>query len=331
MSNPSDFARSEGDPMHRLADLERAVQDLQTSRVLPSASIGSGGLRVLEDGNIFIDGGDVILSAGGRVISGDPNGARAEITENGYRVFNEDGEVTIDLTVTGNNQLLLRGNGEEDNEILLSQDGRINARILSANEVKLDGQDLGKILDQLAAAATPSTGGKADEDPPPAASAITRRYNAIWSQAYQSNNSKNDFASGLNQGYYSGTNGNQKSLIGFNSSAIQSDHGGRTVTRVRLYLYYSHWYFNGGGTAIIGYHGHSSEPSSFSANTDEVRSANWPKPGGRWVNLDTGFWSNGNRKGVSLGPGPSTSKTYYGTARRHNQSNRPILEIRSTA
>lgn len=324
MGNLSDPGRSQGDIMARLEELERRVEELQTTRRLPGASIGSGGLRVLDGGNIAIDGGNLIITEG-RLIAGDPEGARAEVTETGYRVFNEDGQIIIDLTTTGNNQMLLRGTGD-DNEILLSQTGEINGRVLNAEQINVDGKPLDSYINDFIE----------EEDPaPPPATTITRTYEAIWSRAYRQNGEPNRFVpgNGLTQGRYSGTNGNQRSLIGFPTSQIQADHGGRTITRVRVYLYYYHWYFNGGGTAVLGHHNHTSAPGSFSASAiDVLRSSDWPKPGSRWVTYTAGEqdWATGAKTGIVLGPGPSTSRTFYGVARAHDQSNPPRIEIRST-
>lgn len=338
MGNLSDPARSRSELAHRIAELERQVTELQTSRPLEAASIGSGGLRLV-GGDITVDeGGNVLVIGGGRIIAGDPDGDRAEITSLGYRLVNADGEVDIDLTTQGAANLIrLRGAGqssgeEQENEILLTNDGQINGRVLTVDEIIIDGQNLANILKQLADAATPTSEG-ADPEPPPPSGTITRTYTATWSQVYKGTGKQNGFASGLNQGQYTSTNGNQKSLIGFPSSTIQSDHAGRTVTRVRVFLYYKHWFNNSGGTAIIGHHGHSSAPSTFSATTDQVRSSSWPKPGGRTVTYNVGIqsWVTGAKKGIAIGPGPSISHLYYGTAHKHNQSRPPRLEIRSVA
>jgi len=51
-----------------------------------------------------------------------------------------------------------------------------------------------------------------------------------------------------------------------------------------------------------------------------VTSANWPKPGGRWVNVGTQWGSNfqsGQAKGVLIGNTGTTSLTAYG---RFNKS-----------
>jgi hypothetical protein len=203
----------------------------------------------------------------------------------------------------------------------------INCDVLNADAINVGGLTLDEYIQERVTEQVPDS----DPDPPPGGSVkMTETYPAIWSQAYQGDNSKNTFNPDPAQGYFSSTNGNQRSLIGFSSSAIQSGLSAATeVTKVEVYLYFDHWYFNSGGTAIIGHHGHNSEPSSFSATTDQVRSSGWPKPGGRWVtyNVGNGDWATGAKRGISIGPGPSTSKEYYGRARGYNESAPPRLRI----
>jgi hypothetical protein len=203
----------------------------------------------------------------------------------------------------------------------------INAEVVNAEQIFVGGLSLAEYVQSLITTQVPAS----DPDPPPGGSVkLTKTYPAIWSQAYQGNNSRNDFIPSPAQGFYSSTNGNQRSLIGFNSTQIQSDLATATsIVSVKVYLYYDHWYFNSGGTAIIGHHGHSSAPSSFSATTNQVQSSNWPKPGARVVtyNVGTGDWKTGAKKGIAIGPGPSTSREYYGRARGYNESNPPRLQI----
>jgi hypothetical protein len=126
------------------------------------------------------------------------------------------------------------------------------------------------------------------------------------------------------QGDYAnpGFNGNTKGAILFDYAQIQSDLAGATITKCQLYLYYTHWFFNAGGIAVIGYHNMTgaSLPGSFGSITGVVsnglQSANWPNPGGRWVNLGVPFgnrfFSGGTARGIIIGPAPSSSQAYYG-------------------
>lgn len=306
---------SPGDLPRRLRNHERNQRADRTARRLEAASIRVGGLT-LRGGNLHI--------VDGQIIAGDPDGAHAVITPSGYRVVNEDGEIDIDLTVGGDNEIRF-GSGPEDTQVVVSYDGQVNGRVGNFDELYLDGQNL---MDMLEA------GGINDpDDSDPEPGTITTTYDASWSSSYAGSGARNTWHTSLNQGYHSSQWGNQRALIGFPTSQIQADQAGRTITRVRVYLYYEHWYFNSGGTAIVGHHGHSAVPSTFSAVTDQVRSSSWPKPGARMVHYDVNMqgWVTGALAGIALGPGPSTSRLYYGRARGHTQSRPPQLEIRSVA
>lgn len=164
----------------------------------------------------------------------------------------------------------------------------------------------------------------------------TKTYSCTWSGRYDSGGSRISSNSDIYQGYYDGTNGNQKSLIGFDYSTIASDLSGATVTKCELTMTNLHWYYNSGGTAVIGTHNQSvsSAPSSFgSVTSDRVESSGWPKGGTRTVDLGTtigGEFAAGTSKGLVLGPGPSTSKTYYGYFAGQNSTNKPKLKITYT-
>ncbi|MGH8878567.1 MAG: hypothetical protein ACRD0P_14685 [Stackebrandtia sp.] len=56
----SDPARSQGDVMRRLREMEKRVQRLEAMRRLEAASIGAGGLRVTNGGRITVEDADGI-------------------------------------------------------------------------------------------------------------------------------------------------------------------------------------------------------------------------------------------------------------------------------
>ena len=176
-------------------------------------------------------------------------------------------------------------------------------------------------------------GGSPSGDPE---ASYTTTWNATWSGSYLGDGSHRS-TSYLYQGYYSGypPNGNQKSMIGFNYSAIQSALSGATISSCQIYLYFAHWYYNSGGTAVLGTHNSSasSAPSSWSGSSNRKQSSGWPKPGGRWVELGTTIGNelkSGASKGIVIGPGPSTSATYYGYAHGVGLSYPPKLKIAYT-
>lgn len=115
----------------------------------------------------------------------------------------------------------------------------------------------------------------------------------------------------------SGYNGNQMSLIGFPD--VTGMLAGATINSVQLYLYYAHWYFASGGTAVIGYHNHLGDPGTggFPGGTgNQIQRGGVPKPGSFTIDVSGwgGGFQNGSIRGIMLGPGPSTSETYYGYA-----------------
>lgn len=167
------------------------------------------------------------------------------------------------------------------------------------------------------------TASTATASAPPAGSTYVRQYAATWSGTYgqSGGNEPNTFyGTEAHQGQYDG--GNRKSLIGgFTTSTVGSsmaaDLSGATAVGARIRLTFFHWWSNGGGTAVIGTHPHAAKPGSFSATTNRTQSGGWPRGGTRWVDLGAGICGEfiaGSTLGIALGPGPSSSTTYYGKA-----------------
>jgi hypothetical protein len=125
------------------------------------------------------------------------------------------------------------------------------------------------------------------------------------------------------QGYYSGTNGTQASLVGFPAS-LGNDLAGAKIESVQLYLYFEHWYANSGGTAVIKAHGHNSRPSTFSSDGGSVL-VNWGRNEGKWVDISSIF-DEARWRGIALDPA-SNSSTYYGRAQGVGQANPPRLRV----
>ena len=170
-----------------------------------------------------------------------------------------------------------------------------------------------------------------------AVTTTTKTYACTWSGSYYGDGSRRSVSSYCYQGYYSGVpgNGNQKSMLGFPYATIASDLSGASISKVEFYLYFSHWYYGSGGTAVIGTHNvaGASAPATWSGSSNRVQSASWPKPGGRWVTLPTAVGSElaaGTTKGIVIGPGPSTDALYYGYCNGYSQSSAPQLRITYT-
>lgn len=113
--------------------------------------------------------------------------------------------------------------------------------------------------------------------------------------------------------------GDMKSMAWFNSAQWTADIGTGTVTSVRAYVYYDHWYYNSGGTGQIGVFNQSSGtmPFTLASTSPVVTSTGWPKPGGRWVTLPSSTFANiksGLTKGITLGRTSGGGYTEYGFA-----------------
>jgi hypothetical protein len=115
--------------------------------------------------------------------------------------------------------------------------------------------------------------------------------------------------------------GNLKSISVF--SDMTAELSGATINRVRVFYSFNHWYYNVGGTARIGVHGHTAAPNTYtSVGPLSVISTNWPAPAGRWVDLSSSHWDGfrtGAYKGVYL-EGDGSYNTY-------GYSNPPVIGI----
>lgn len=163
----------------------------------------------------------------------------------------------------------------------------------------------------------------------------TKTYNATWCGRYNGSSSRINQNDDIFQGQYDGTNGNQKSIIGFDWATIQSDLAGATVKKITITLKNKHWYNNAGGTIVLGTHNSSasSAPSTCpTLNNDLNRFSAWPKLATWEVTIDTTDFGvalkNGTAKGICIGPGPSTSHEYYGYfAGSNDSSGKPKIKI----
>lgn len=311
-----DRAHSRGDLNKRVRDLERRVAMMASARTLENASIGAGGLRLIGGSIRLEDGGDIIITGGRLIAAGEESSHRAEMNSTGYRMLDAKGETVMDLTTSGDNRLQLRSANGETNIVLVN--GEVNCTRLNAEEIYLAG--------------SPLESGGTSGDPTEGL-----EYPATWTRAYRGSSEPSNLDE-VKQGHYDSFNGNERSLIGFDSTAIQndltnSDGTTRTVTGVWVYLYANHWYNNSGGTGILGHHTHTSAPNRFSADaTDVVRSPDWPKPGSREVAYehDMQAWATGDKTGIAVGPGPSIANEYYGAFDGMGMSKPPVLIVASS-
>lgn len=155
-----------------------------------------------------------------------------------------------------------------------------------------------------------ASGGDAGTPPPPTPTkSYTKTLAASWTRVWQGGDIRTDTTDAV-QGFNVWQN---YAMIGF-PTTLYSDLNGSTVQKIEVYLYAYHWYYGSGGTAVIGAHGSTTAPASFSYS-GSVASTGWPRGAGRWVTLPSawhaGFASGANR-GITLGGGVSSSYIYYG-------------------
>lgn len=189
-------------------------------------------------------------------------------------------------------------------------------------------EDAGPAAEQFTYTMVPGT------TPPPAPTQYVKTYSATGSASYQSDGD-NRGVSEIYQGYYSSTNGNGFSIITFPYSTIQSDLSGATIKKVELYLDNVHFYSNSGGSAIIGTHNQTSASGDHTSSqiTDDITRATFTYGQAKWVTLPNSIGTalKGNTaKGIALGPGPSSSQSYYAYFRGATQTGKPQLRITYT-
>lgn len=167
---------------------------------------------------------------------------------------------------------------------------------------------------------------------PPAS--YTKTYSANESASYQEDGSNRGIAD-CYQGRYSATNGNQFSMIGFDDALIRTDLTGATVTKVELYLNNNHFFANAGGNAIIGTHNQTTLSGTHSSSqvTDNIQATHFDLGQAKWITIPNSIGTalkNNTAKGIALGPGPSTSQSYYGYFAGNGQTGEPQLRITYT-
>lgn len=162
----------------------------------------------------------------------------------------------------------------------------------------------------------------------------TKTYSANESASYQQDGS-NRGVSSCYQGRYSATNGNQFSMIGFDDAQIRSDLSGSTITKVELYLNNNHFYSNSGGNAVIGTHNQTTLSGTHSSSqiNDNLQQTHFDYGQAKWITIPNSIGNalrDNTAKGIALGPGPTTSQSYYGYFAGNGESGEPQLRITYT-
>ena len=210
--------------------------------------------------------------------------------------------------------------------VATSGTGEAQIKSSSSLPVQLVVEDLGPTSSKnnLGVSVNGAPQGQTQPAPPPAVGDYTKTYACTNSMNYQGSGAQYTYNTAVcYQGLSPTGYGNLKSIALFNKTQIVADLTNATVHRIRVYFNFTHWYYNSGGTARIGVHGHTGVPSTYTGVGPLFAvSTGWPKPGARWIDIPgTHFASfkSGAYCGVYL-EGDSTYTT-YGIA------NRPTLEI----
>jgi hypothetical protein len=161
--------------------------------------------------------------------------------------------------------------------------------------------------------------------PPPSVNTYQKQFGSAAIRSYDGANNFYNFDTGhMYQGLSPAGYGNMKSIS--IQSNMTSDLSGATINWMRVYFLFDHWYYNSGGTARVGVHGHTSLPGSFTGTGSASFSASGiPKPGDRWIDIPSNLWDGfktGTYRGVFLeGDGQ------YGT---YGYARPPVIEVNYT-
>lgn len=192
------------------------------------------------------------------------------------------------------------------------------------------------------ATTTPDGSAPSTDPVPPAKQTYVSSWVASSSQAYKGDGSKRtDIPTEFTQGYYDGTNGNQRSILLFTGANSTGDEINKTVTqaltgatliKAEVIAYANHWYYNDGGTARIGYYNGTTIPVTFSGGSPYITVSGWKRNSPRTVNVSSSSFfsalSAGTARGITFGPGSGTNREYYGTFNGATaSSNKPVLRL----
>ncbi|MCY0929487.1 hypothetical protein OTB20_25455 [Streptomyces sp. H27-H1] len=183
-------------------------------------------------------------------------------------------------------------------------------------------EDVGKAIASTGELNRGTSGGGTDPTKP-ATQRYEKTYGASWSGTYTNRSGYSSYhGNQMLQGYYSSTNGTTASLVGF-PTALTTDLSGAKIEKVMMYLYFEHWYFAAGGSAVIKPHGHTSRPGSFGSDSASM-TVSWRRNEGKWIDITSLF--DASKKGIALDPN-TTSSTYYGRAHGVGQQYPPQLKV----
>lgn len=152
-----------------------------------------------------------------------------------------------------------------------------------------------------------------------------KTFECTWSQSYSGRGEQKplflDSRGVAHQGRYGAPYtqdwdwGIQKSMIGFDDASIRRELSGAKIEKVEIYLRNKHFWYYGGGYAMIGYHNISTRPAKFSSSKNSVLKEYYTGRGaGKWLEMPLEFGTllrDNKAKGFTL-YAPTEILDYYG-------------------
>lgn len=165
---------------------------------------------------------------------------------------------------------------------------------------------------------TGSSGGGSSKTPKPAdprPHRHTATFPATWAKTFCTKHGK-EGGSQLHYGFYPGSHGTRRIMLGLNDSAIRSELNGATIRGVAIRMRNTHAYANSGIEVHFGGHDKSGEPAGYSSVRERVFHNHWPKSGfGKdWRGAPDWFGRklrDGAISGITINQ-PSNSIGFYG-------------------
>ncbi len=150
----------------------------------------------------------------------------------------------------------------------------------------------------------------------------SKTFSATWSQAYRSNGHTHTGGNYLFHGYGDSFNGNGRSLIGFNDSAIRRYLKGAKILDVYFVVYIHRTWWNSGGRFRYGYHTRSNQPSTWQSGLVSMRGTSGTVKAGQSVKIGMTnsvgeAFKDGKARGIAIGPASSNSTRYYVILKKH--------------
>ena len=157
---------------------------------------------------------------------------------------------------------------------------------------------------------------------------VTKEYPATWSRTWRNGSARTDTTDMVQGNPGSSMN---YAAVGFGTAPMNDTQGG-TILNASIRLSSKGWWYNNGGTAVIGNHGSTNVPASFPGGNPTFNHAWTTKSGTKTIQLPSDwrqYIPTGAHRGYTLGYGVSTSSRgpygRFGGANDPSPSLRPKL------